>query len=55
LLRNAAEITSREVRTLYAIHLSTALYFEADSSSPTIGASLGAEAQGVAAAAPGIN
>jgi uncharacterized protein len=30
LLRNAAEITSREVRTLDAIHLATALYIDAE-------------------------
>jgi uncharacterized protein len=29
-LRDAAELTSREVRTLDAIHLSTALYIDAD-------------------------
>jgi uncharacterized protein len=55
-LRNAAEITSREVRTLDAIHLSTALYIEADELIAYDRRLLAAaEAQGVAAAAPGIN
>jgi uncharacterized protein len=55
-LRNAAEITSREVRTLDAIHLSTALYIEADEFIAYDRRLLAAaEAQGVAAAAPGIN
>jgi predicted nucleic acid-binding protein len=55
-LRQAAAITSREVRTLDAIHLSTALYIEADELI-TYDRRLfaAAEAQGVAAAAPGIN
>jgi uncharacterized protein len=55
-LRQAAAITSREVRTLDAIHLSTALYIEADELIAYDGRLLAAaEAQGVAVAAPGIN
>jgi predicted nucleic acid-binding protein len=55
-LRNAAEITSREVRTLDAIHLSTALYIESDEFIAYDRRLLAAaEAQEVAAAAPGIN
>jgi uncharacterized protein len=54
-LRNAAEITSREVRTLDAIHLATARYIEADKliayDRRLIAA---AEAHGVTAVAPGI-
>jgi hypothetical protein len=55
-LRNAAEITSREVRTLDAIHLSTVLCIEADEFIANDRRLLAAaEAQRVAAAAPGIN
>ena len=55
-LRHAAAITSREVRTLDAIHLSTALYIEADEL-VTYDRRLfaAAEAQGLAAVAPGLN
>jgi uncharacterized protein len=55
-LRQAAAITSREVRTLDAIHLSTALYIEADELIAYDRRLLvAAEAQGVTAVAPGLN
>jgi uncharacterized protein len=54
-LRSAAAIASREVRTLDAIHLSTALYVEADELIAYDRRLLAAaEAQGVAVAAPGL-
>ncbi len=54
MLRSAAEITSREVRTLDAIDRSTALYIEADEFIAYDRRLLAAaEAQVVAAAAPG--
>jgi predicted nucleic acid-binding protein len=53
-LRSAAAMTSREVRTLDAIHLATALYIEADEVIAYDRRFLAAaEAQGVRAAAPG--
>lgn len=55
-LRQAAAITSREVRTLDAIHLSTALYIEADELITYDRHLLAAaEAQGVPTVAPGLN
>ena len=55
-LRNAAAISSREVRTLDAIHLSTALYVEADELIAYDRRLLAAaQAQGVAVAAPGLD
>lgn len=55
-LYQAAAITSREVRTLDAIHLSTALYIEADELIAYDRRLLAAaEAQGVTAVAPGLN
>ena len=55
-LRQAAAITSREVRTLDAIHLSTALYIEADEIVTYDRRLLAAaEAQGITAVAPGLN
>jgi uncharacterized protein len=55
-LRNAAEITSREVRTLDAIHLSTALYIEADEFIAYDRRLLAAApAQGIIVAVPGLN
>lgn len=54
-LRSAAAMTSREVRTLDAIHLSTALYVEADELVAYDRRLLAAaEAQGVRVAAPGL-
>jgi uncharacterized protein len=54
-LRNAAEITSRELRTLDAIHLATALYIEADELITYDRRLLSAAAtHGVAAVAPGL-
>jgi predicted nucleic acid-binding protein len=54
-LRDAAELTSREVRTLDAIHLSTALYIEADEfvayDRRLVAA---AEAHGLSVVAPGL-
>jgi len=55
-LRTAAAISSREVRTLDAIHLSTALYVEADELIAYDRRLLAAaETQGVAVAAPGLD
>ncbi len=55
-LRTAAEITSSAVRTLDAIHLSTALYIEADELLTYDRRLLAAaEAQGVTAVAPGLH
>jgi uncharacterized protein len=55
-LRKAAAITSRDVRTLDAIHLSSALYIEADELIAYDRRLLeAAEAQGVTAVAPGLN
>ena len=55
-LRQAAAITSREVRTLDAIHLSTALYIEADELITYDRRLLAAaEASGVTAVAPGLD
>lgn len=55
-LRNAAAITSREVRTLDAIHLSTALYVEAEELIAYDRRLLAAaEAQGVAVATPALD
>lgn len=54
-LRNAAAITSREVRTLDAIHLSTALYVEAEELIAYDRRLLAAAgAQGITVAAPGL-
>jgi predicted nucleic acid-binding protein len=56
LLRDAAAITSREVRTLDAIHLATALYVEAEELIAYDRRLLTAsEARGVTAVAPGRN
>jgi uncharacterized protein len=53
-LRDAAELTSREVRTLDAIHLSTALHIEADEFVAYDQRLLAAaEAQGLTVVAPG--
>ncbi len=53
-LRSAATLASREVRTLDAIHLSTALYIEADELVAYDRRLLdAAEAQGLTTAAPG--
>jgi uncharacterized protein len=54
-LRDAAALTSREVRTLDAVHLSTALYVEADELVAYDRRLLAAaEANGVRTAAPGL-
>jgi uncharacterized protein len=54
-LRDAAALTSREVRTLDAVHLSTALYVEADELVAYDRTLLdAAEANGVSVAAPGL-
>lgn len=55
-LRGAAAIASREVRTLDAIHLSTALYVEADELiAYDRRLIVTAEAHGVAVSAPGLD
>ena len=55
-LRNAAAITSRDVRTLDAIHISTALYIEAEELVAYDRRLLAAaEAQGVTVVAPGLD
>lgn len=55
-LRKAAALTSREVRTLDAIHLATALYIDAEELvSYDRRLLVAAEAQGIAVAAPGLN
>jgi uncharacterized protein len=55
LLRSAAPLASREVRTLDAIHLATALYIDADELVAYDRRLLdAAEAQGLQAAAPGL-
>lgn len=54
ILRNAASLTSRRVRTLDAIHLATALYVDADELVAYDRRLLeAAEAQGLSTAAPG--
>ena len=56
LLRSAASLTSREVRTLDAIHLATALYIDADELVAYDRRLLeAAEAQGLSVAAPGLS
>jgi uncharacterized protein len=54
-LRNAATLASREVRTLDAVHLATALYIDADELVAYDRRLLdAAEGQGVQVAAPGL-